>query len=282
MNHTDEILRIIDTMPPLPEVAYRVLQIVNDPEFSPDALVAVVRTDPALTARILKLCNSSIYALPREITNVSDAVAYLGIRNLVKLVVVTCTASYYRNVDAGYFLSPGEIWKHSVACGLACQLLAEKIGFEDSAAAFTAGILHNVGKVALSQILIHETEAIRETLAGDNKDFLEIERAVVGMDHAKAGAIVTEQWYLPVDLRRSIKNHHDRRQLLVDSELTAMVHIADILTLQLGIGAGIDGLNYPLCSEALMRLQVTEPELDKVRVRLIDEVRQSDDLIKLR
>ncbi len=74
MNHTDEILRIIDTMPPLPEVAYRVLQIVNDPEFSTDALVAVVRTDPALTARILKLCNSSLYALPREITNVSDAV----------------------------------------------------------------------------------------------------------------------------------------------------------------------------------------------------------------
>lgn len=269
-------------MPPLPEVAYRVLQIVNDAEFSTDELVGVVRTDPALTARILKLCNSSIYALPKEVTSVSDAIAYLGIRNLVKLVVVTCTASYYRNTDAGYFMRPGEIWRHSIACGIACQLIAEHTRFDDPAGAFTAGILHNVGKVALSQVVVHETDAVRETIADCNLDFLEVERLVVGMDHARASELVTERWYLPVDIRRAIVNHHNPEQVTLDSSLTAIVNVADILTLTAGIGTGIDGLNYPLCPEALNKLGVTQLDLDKIRVRLIDQVKQSEELINLR
>lgn len=282
MNHTGEITRIIDTMPPLAEVAYRVLQIVNDPDFSTDALVAVIRTDPTLTERIITLCNSNLYGLPRKITSVSDAVAYIGIRSLVKLVVVACTASYYRNVDAGYSLRTGETWKHSVACAIGCELLAERFGFENSAAAYTAGILHNVGKVALSQVLVNETHAVREALEDESLDFLEVERMVAGMDHAKAGGIMTERWYLPVDLRRSIKNHHDPQQVLDDSELTALVHVADILAIQLGIGTGIDGLHYPLCSEALRKICVTGPELDKIRIQIVDELKRSEELINLR
>ena len=282
MSNTSEITRIIDTMPPLPEVAYRVLQIVNDPEFSTDALVAVIRTDSTLTERILSLCNSNLFGLPRQITSVSDAVAYIGIRSLVKLVLVACTASYYRNVDAGYSLRTGEIWKHSIACAIGCELMAERFGFEDTGAAYTAGILHNVGKVALSQVLANEASAIREALEDESLDFLEVERMVVGMDHAKAGGIITEQWYLPVDLRRSIKNHHDPQQVLDDSELTALVHVADILAIQLGIGTGIDGLNYPLCSEALRKICTTGPDLDKIRIQIVDELNRSAELVNLR
>ncbi len=96
MSQLVQVMRTLRSMPPLPNVAQRVLQILRDPEYSIDGLVQVVRTDPSLTTRILKLCNSSLYSLSHEIASVSDAVAYLGTRNLVKLVLVSCTASSTR------------------------------------------------------------------------------------------------------------------------------------------------------------------------------------------
>src|SRR5678815_4963252 len=96
MSQMVQIMRALRSMPPLPNVAQRVLQIVREPDYSIDNLVSVVKTDPALTTRILKLCNSSLFGVSREVTTVADAVAYIGTRNLVKLVLVTCTASYFK------------------------------------------------------------------------------------------------------------------------------------------------------------------------------------------
>src|SRR5207237_1434487 len=108
----------------LPNVAQRVLQIVRDPEYSIDTFVCVVKTDPALTSRILRLCNSSLFGVSREVTTVGDAVAYIGTRNVVKLVLVTCTANYFKAARGTGFASPRELWRHSMACATACQFLA--------------------------------------------------------------------------------------------------------------------------------------------------------------
>ena len=281
MSLHQQIVQVIEKIPPLPDVAIRILQIVYDPDFSTDELVAVVRTDPVLTGKILKLCNSSIFAVGREITRISDAVAYLGTRNLVKLVVVACTAPYYRNVDAGYFLRAGEIWRHSVACALAAQIVAFQAELEDPAAAFTAGILHNIGKVALSCFLIGEQQALRSALSEGTDDFIAIERRIAGMDHASAGGVVADRWFLPPNFRRAIRNHHSPEHIAQDGDLTAVVHLADVLVLQLGVGGGIDGMNYPICTNALDKLRILPKHLDTLRLRILDELKRSEDLIKL-
>ena len=115
MSQLVQIMRTLRAMPPLPEVASRVLSIVRDPEYSIDALVGVVRTDPGLTMRILRICNSSLYSLAQPITSVSDAVAYLGSRNLVKLVMVSCSTSYFRNLPANGYADPAGLWRQSMS-----------------------------------------------------------------------------------------------------------------------------------------------------------------------
>src|SRR5438552_10470942 len=119
MGQLVQIMRTLRTMPPLPDVATRVLAIVRNAEYSIDALVGVVRTDPVLTTRILKICNSSVYSLAQPITSVSDAVAYLGSRNLVKLVLVSCTASYFKNLPLNSYAAPTELWRQTVATATA-------------------------------------------------------------------------------------------------------------------------------------------------------------------
>lgn len=232
-----QIMRSLRTMPPFPDVAARVMQIVRDPEYQMNDLVAVVRTDPALTTRILKICNSSLFGLAREVSSVSEAVTIIGSRNLVKLVLVSCTGSYFRSLPANDYAEPALLWQQTMACSTACQLVAERIRYEFPTAAFTAGILHNIGRVALMQVVDPEllSEAARQ-LRDPSVSQVEVERRVFGVDHAAAAGIVTEAWGLPIELRRAVQNHHDELLFDSDDRLTALLHTADELVMRLGIG----------------------------------------------
>lgn len=282
MSQLVQIMRTLRSMPPLPNVAHRVLQIVRDPEYSIDTLVQVVRTDPALTTRILKLCNSSLYGLSQDITDVGNAVAYLGTRNLVKLVLVTCTASYFRDVPSSTYAEPKELWRHTMGCATACQLLAEHCGYEQPATAFTAGIVHNVGKVALAQAVDEELIAkVGSTASQAGLSYVQVERDALGLDHAAAGGIVTESWNLPVEIRRAVRNHHDANLLATDSELTSLLHVGDLMVLQLGIGVAFSDVDYSMASVALDRLHIDEGDMEPLQVEVLEELRRSAELLNL-
>ena len=281
MEPAQDLFEIIERMPPLPDAAVQILSIVNDPEYSLDGLVSVVRTDPTLTARILRTCNSSLFSLNRKVSSVSEAVSFLGTRNLVKIVVATCTSAYYRRSGSGIYMSPMEIWRHSIACGITCQILAEQSGLDEASSAFTAGILHNIGKIAISQFmdsLVAGPQSAQSTK--DEKDFLQYERNLCTMDHAVAASLVLDRWLLPSHLRRAIRNHHDEQLIAVDPELTAIVHISDILCLQQGIGVAQQDFEYEISTQALEKLGLHDGSLDTTRVRLQRELVRSEELIK--
>ncbi len=276
-----DLMRTLRSMPPLPNVAQRVLAIVRDPDYSIDNLVGVVRTDPALTTRILKLSNSSLFGIAREVTTVSDAVAYIGTRNLVKLVLVTCTAAYFQAARGRGFAAPAELWRHTLACATACQFLAERCGYEQPATAFTAGILHNVGKVAISQVIAPEVlEGIDGLPAPDGGDWVDREKAALGIDHATASGIVTDNWNLPVELRRAVRQHHDHG-LLNQDELTCILHVADQTCLRLGIGAAFPTMDYAVDAAARGVLHLGDDDLEAVAAHVTEELTRSAELLNL-
>ncbi len=280
MSKLVQIMRTLRSMPPLPDVASRVLAIVRNPEYSLDALVAVVRTDPALTTRILKLCNSSLFGLAQQITSVSDAVAYLGSRNLVKLVLVSCTASYFKNLPQNAYADPNLLWHQTLACSTACQTLAERCGHGQPATAFTAGILHNVGRIAMVQVVDPETLATAARQLMDPKaNPLEVERKVIGLDHAAASGIVTESWNLPMELRRAARNHHDLSHVATDDDLTALLHVADELVMSMGIGDPQPERSHEPNGAAMQRLGLTGSDFAAVKTMVEQELARMGKLL---
>jgi putative nucleotidyltransferase with HDIG domain len=276
---SDPIRAAIDALPPLPEVAVRVVEIVNDPDFSTDHLVAVVRTDPTLTTRVLKLCNSSLFALSREVHTVADAIAYLGSRRLVKLVLATCSMVYFRALD-GAAGDSETLWRHSLATGILAQHLGERSEIVAPGTAFTAGILHDIGKVVLAPFADRSPGELAAATAAKAGDFLAGERALTGFDHAVVGGMVADRWQLPVDLRRAIRHHHSAALIMRDNPLTAVVHVADVIADQLGCGAR-DAFAYGLLPEATALLTLADDDLHRVRLDAIDEIERSEDLLKL-
>jgi HD-like signal output (HDOD) protein len=274
------IMRSLREMPPLPAVAARILHIVRDPEFSIDQLVAVVRTDPSLTTRILKLCNSSLFGLANPITSVQDAVAFIGTRNLVKLVLVSCTESYFKDLPNNPYADPSELWHQTLACSTACQTIAERVGYARPATAFTVGILHNVGRIAMVQVLDPEllAKAAKELQDPEN-DPLEVERRVLGLDHAAAAGIVSETWGLPLELRRAARHHHDPHHIREDGHLTALLHIADQIVLAMGIGDPCATRQHEPLPEALAKLRLQGPDLASLQQTIEGEMQRMSKLL---
>lgn len=281
MSSATSVLDAIQELPPLPQNSVQILRLVNSPEFDREELVQLVSMDPALTARIIGLCNSSLFGLRQEVSTVSQAVGYLGSANLARLVVASCMAGYYKEVDDGYSAEPGEIWRHSVATAIAAQIIARQAGAESPGLSFTAGIIHNIGKICVSQCLkARGPDAAPDQAAGDS-DFLSTERRLMGIDHCEAGARVAQNWSLPDALVEVCAHHHDAAKVLELGGPLAHVHIADILALQAGIGLGIDGLAYTLSGEVLDRVGLKIRDLDAITLQMVDELAKSQDLVKL-
>ena len=114
MSRVLDIIRTLRTTPPLPSVALRILDLVRDQDFSIDELVEIVRTDPSLTARVLRLTNSAMFSVPKEVTSVGDAISFVGTRNLVKLVLVCCAAHQFRNATDSIYGRPEDLWRTAV------------------------------------------------------------------------------------------------------------------------------------------------------------------------
>lgn len=277
MMQLTDIVRTLRTMPPLPHVALRVLETVRDPDYSIDELVGLVRTDPSLTARILKLCNSALYGRSIEVATVSDAVAYLGTRNLVKLVLVSCAANHFSQVGNSKYTEPKTLWRHTFACAVACQWLANRSGFPQSDTAFTAGILHNIGKIALSQM------ADDSLLAGVEAEgsHADVERKLFGIDHATAAGVVVDAWGLPRDLRRAVRGHHDEQEIGGESPLAAILNLGDTLVLAAGIGNPFPQLPLTVSTAALDRLHLTMADMETATAHVAAELERSAELLNL-
>jgi HD-like signal output (HDOD) protein len=273
-----EIHAALEDVAPLPEIAVRMLQLVSDAQATADDILAMLRGDEELTRSVIKLSNSSIYELPCEVVDASQTVAYLGTRTLVRFVVALSTYPVFARAGGH---EAGEAWRHALACGIAAQILSEMKGVGDPNGAFTAGVLHDIGSLVLAPYAEREVTALHAEIASCRRGFAQAEAHVLGIDHSAAGSKLADHWRLPRSLRHAIGHHHDPEFMPDADELTQLIHVADAITLQLGIGVGAEGLSYSACIDAVRRLHVSPDEVDRARLRILAELERSQDLLQL-
>jgi putative nucleotidyltransferase with HDIG domain len=198
-------------------------------------------------------------------------VVYLGHSAIKSLLLAASIATYLERPVPGYALERGELWKHSVGVAAGARLITLRLGGQVAEEAYSAGLLADIGKLALDSALRDADLRGFETAGAS---FADLERDFFGIDHATLGAEMARRWHLPEPLIEAIACHHRPAQAQAGNLLAAAVHVADGAMMMLGIGLGVDGLQYPLDPVACERLGWTVdklPELiDKV-VPLIEE-----------
>ena len=280
-DYSEHVHADVGCLRPLSRLAYASLQSIHEHEFSIDDLLSLLRGEPTLTAELLDIVSREPYSVPGGSASLSHVVAYIGNSELVRLVAAACFGPYFADADAGYGLEEGETWRHSLACGIVAEFLAERTGTVHPAAAFTGGLLHNVGKTVVSRYLKAEAAHVGTAVGDQPADFIDIERSVLGTDHAAVGGILANRWLLPAELRRCIRNHHDPDRSFSGDALTPLIHVADAVCMQVGLGTGIDGLHYPLSNTCLERLGLCEATLDRARIELLDDLERAGPMLAM-
>jgi len=217
--------RNIDELPTLPHVVSQVLEKTRDQNSRLDEIVDLISTDQALVSTYLRLVNSAFYGFNRRITTLKQAITLLGFRSVRNVVVNAGVVGIFRRRTFNTH-HRRRLWDHSVACAVAARLLAERGGYPAREEAFTAGLLHDIGKVVIDQYAPKDSAAIMERVEGGEEP-REAERAVLGVDHPRIGAWIAERWHLPKTLCAVIEHHHDPDGSERDEDLVRIVAAAN-------------------------------------------------------
>ncbi len=275
-----ELARKVEELPALPTVACKVMELVEDPRTSAQDIEAVLKKDQSLTAQVLRLANSAFYGIPRRITTVAEATVFLGFKTLKGVVLTASLSGMLQRKLSGYVLERGELWKHSLSVAFSAQTLAKKTRFPRPEVAYTAGLLHDIGKLILDTYLKASYREVLERVDRTGSTFLEAEEEILGFNHAAVGAQLTEHWGFPSSLVETIGFHHQPDLATKDPSLCAIVHLADWLSVTLGIGMGVDGFLYRVSPEALAVLSLEKGSLEELILELY-QILSDPDLFSL-
>lgn len=260
-----QLIKNVSKLFSLPEVCTRLQEMLESPHHSSADFGTVISRDPDLTARLLKIVNSSFYGFPGRIDTINRAITVIGLSELLVLILGASSVMTFRNIP-GSLINMANFWRHSTYCGVVGKELARRCHVLHSERLFVAGLLHDIGKLVLCQQLPAQMrEVLARSYDSEVSEYL-VERERLGFDHAELGGLLLEQWRLPSALVNAVSAHHDLDRLPSASIEAAIVHIANALThvaedpasREYYLGSisqqawAITGLDPALCDEVLV------------------------------
>ncbi len=280
MSNVKEILAKVGNLPPMPAVVQQVMGMMQDPNFSFAKLMETIRLDPGITAHVLRICNSPFYGLRQEVTSLHQAMVLMGSSQLMEILLSREMVGHFQRGQEGYRLAKGELWRHSMACALLVQRLGQRVGFTDEGALFTSALMHDVGKLVLSEF-VSKSFAQIEQLVEQGMSFVAAERQVLGVDHALLGAALARQWNFPEVIVGAIAFHHAPDRAPRDRQLTHLVALANLLCVSLGVGPSAEGLATPAPATMFKEVGLKTRDLDMLLLELKDILDQAEYLLDL-
>ena len=258
----EEVLADIQQLPSLPAVVGELIRTLDNEAAGVDQLAEGIAKDQSLAARALRVANSSFYGIPHKVASIHDAIVILGFRAVGSLVTAASVTSYFKPPPHVAF-DPTRFWRHGIGAALCARALAREVGL-DAEAAFTAGLLHDIGVLML---LTSRPEHYAEVFAlRQERDcsLLEAEQALLGFDHAAAGAALATRWRFPDAVARAVALHHAPESGVDGAAaptLADVAHVANILAHALDLAGDPDALVPPLDAAAWRRLGLDERRL---------------------
>jgi putative nucleotidyltransferase with HDIG domain len=237
MASIDAFLDGVKDLPPAPRILPELMLLLNQPDIDSSRVVNLLSTDPGLTTDVLRLCNSAFLGGSSPAEDLQEALTRLGFRQVYQLVAVVSGARALTPPQTGYGLAGGELWKHCVTAALGAQLVARDLG-DDESVTFTAGLLHDVGKIVLSSALTDKHARILEETEKHQRSMHDTERLLLGFAHAEVGARLLERWKLPTPLVAAVRHHHTPADADTHARLTALVYLGNMIAHCMGYTSG--------------------------------------------
>ncbi len=234
----EELIKKAGDLKVLPFVARKVLDTMNDENFSVSDLNNIVEKDQTITARVLKISNSALYGLRYQVNSLQQALLILGLKTIRSLVLAVSTRSLYKK----FGITEQKIWDHSVGTAISAKMIAAGLGTLLEEVAFTGGLMHDLGKVVMNNEIPEAFAEVMMKTYNEGVDSIAAEKEICGYDHTEVGSKVAEKWGISNILIEILAKHHLHNSKLEDMEDPAVaqsiacVNLADNVCKVLGIG----------------------------------------------
>jgi len=233
----DNAIADVGEIATLPEVTVKIIEIVENPKSTARDLHDVIKNDPALSARILKVVNSAFYGLPGQISSIDRAIVLLGLSAVKNIAIAASMTHLFTGGNNIEGFSGADVWKHSIAIAVGSRLLSAAQGRPQVEESFLAGLISDLGLLVERQVFSQELGEVVGRYRNEGRDFCELEQEVIGADHQAFGMALAKKWRFPQTLCTTIGYHHSPTALAeVNRELPAIINVADILASRAEIG----------------------------------------------
>ena len=269
-----QILDTIDHLRPMPANVTRILHEIEDPNTPTPVITGLVGQDQVLAALVLQAANSVSLGYVNACFSIHEAVMRIGFRRLKSLLFISTSYQSMSGALHGYRLDSGELWLHAQKTAMVCENLARLLHSKQVEEAYVSGLLHDIGKLILNDVMQADYSRIATFILRYKMSLWEIEKKLIGIDHAQAGSLMAEHWNLPAALADSIHFHHYPAMAPADPYLPAMVNLANSVAGQQG---GVsDGLSsYDLAPETLDILGLKPESMEEISAEILKPARRN-------
>ena len=251
----------ISDIPTLPSIVLTVNNMLQDYDTTIKNLSNVIEKDQAMVTKILRLVNSTFYGFRSSIKNISHAVIVLGFNTIRNAVVSVSIIKTFSGKDICEGFEIEEFWKHSIAVAVTSRYLAEQTKLDSPEDCFVSGLLHDIGKLVLSQYFTGLFSEVWKSVEKDNLSFYEAEKKLLPVNHAQIGGYLTKKWQFPLALVDSITYHHKIRLAVLNPDQLIVVHTADSI-----VNARTDD------SKGIVGFPPLDPEAKKIMSHQVETV----------
>jgi putative nucleotidyltransferase with HDIG domain len=259
-----EILNKVKNLPPVSQAALKLVNLLEQASISNDEIVQVIKCDNVLTAKLLRACNSPYFGLDEPVTSVDQAVLMLGHQQILHIVLTLAFGSAMVVPLPGYAVEANELWRHSLLTATAAEIIVSDVTElnVEPPVAFTVGLLHDIGKLALGQAITPEIQQeIRALIEQKSCPRSEAEKQILGTDHSEVGECLLRSWNIPEDILEAVGNHH-HPVCKPRPRLSVVTHVANCLAHLAGSAPGWDGYAIRVEPEAIAVLNLDERRLE--------------------
>jgi HD-like signal output (HDOD) protein len=268
-----DAIESVSELATIPEVTAQIITAVEDPRSSAGKLHKIIATDPALSAQILKVINSAFYGVSGRVGSVERAIVLLGFNAVKHIAIAASLGKLFRGVKLGEGFTARDLWTHCIGVGVVARQLHCMLRNPVPDEAFVAGLIHDAGILVELQLWPAKLQQICSACKTGGADFCETERQILGIDHQAMGEALTQQWHFPAYYQQVAGYHHRPTEVAEEvRKLVGIVHVADVLCCQSGVGFNLTAAGQQIDPAVLSSLGVDDTQLESLKTGLAESV----------
>ncbi|MBI5558374.1 MAG: HDOD domain-containing protein [Deltaproteobacteria bacterium] len=259
-----QIRQAIITAKPIPQITLKLIRLLRSGNYDIAGIAQEVSRDQVLSAKVISYCNSAYLNMPEKIDSIERATLLLGEIRLLEIVIVSSLQAFFESQEGGYSLLRGGLFKHSLAVASLTKIIALRKLRNDVATAYTAGLLHDIGKVVLDQYVAESRPMFYNIADERGEDLISVEKEAFATDHQEIAKELAEIWNLPENLREAVSLHHCPEKATCSPELVHAVYIADLLASWFLAGVELEKINTVNLAARLRRIGLEVADIPSI------------------